>query len=77
MACQLEEVDFTESDLSQASFFNSDLNQAQFHQTILTKANFLGAKNVSIDPEENYLTKATFSQDQLAGLLGKYQLNIK
>lgn len=75
--CQLHEVDFTESDLASALFDNCDLNQAVFDRTILERADFRTSFNYSIDPENNRMKKAKFSLAGVAGLLGKYDIDIE
>lgn len=75
--CSLQEVDFTEANLTQAIFDSCDLSGAIFDNTLLESADLRTAQNYSIDPESNYLRKARFSSDGLAGLLHKYDLNIE
>jgi uncharacterized protein YjbI with pentapeptide repeats len=73
----MHEVDFSESDLSNATFDNCDLLTATFDRTVLEKADFRTAYNYAIDPENNRIKKARFSTAGLAGLLFKYDLDIK
>lgn len=75
--CSLKEVDFTAVDLSMAIFGNCNLERALFHESILDKADFRTAANYSIDPEINKIKKAKFSVSGLAGLLGKYNIEIE
>lgn len=75
-ASQLHEVDFTESDLSEAIFDDCDLTRAIFDRTNLVKADFKSSYNYSIDPENNRMKKAIFSQAGLVGLLLKYQIDV-
>lgn len=75
--CSLHEVDFTETDLTSSRFENCDLLNAVFDHSILEKVDFRSAVHYSIDPESNRLKKARFSKNGLAGLLHKYQLEIK
>ena len=72
----LQEVDFTEADLSFAQFDNCDLRGATFVGTILEKADFRNAYNYAIDPELNRIKKAKFSLSGIAGLLNKYDIEI-
>jgi fluoroquinolone resistance protein len=74
---QLHEVDFSECDLTNAVLDHCDLLNATFDRTILEKADFRTAYNYSIDPDNNKLKKARFSQSGLAGLLHKYDIDIK
>jgi len=74
--CSLHEVDFTEADVSQSLFDQCDLMGAIFDNTILEKADFRTAHNYSINPESNYIKKARFSIEGIAGLLDKYDIDI-
>lgn len=74
--CNLKEVDFAEADLSHASFDGCNLLMALFDQSTLQHTDFRSAKNYSIDPEMNRISKAKFSNDGLAGLLEKYDILI-
>jgi uncharacterized protein YjbI with pentapeptide repeats len=73
----LEQVDFTETDLNGAKFIECDLLNATFDNTMLEQADFRNAYNYSIDPESNYIKKAKFSRNGIAGLLDKYQIEIE
>jgi uncharacterized protein YjbI with pentapeptide repeats len=75
--CSLKEVDFTEADLSGVDFSGADLMGAVFDGTKLGGADFRDARHVRIDPEKNFLKKARFRFDALAGLLSKYELFIE
>ncbi|TRX63996.1 pentapeptide repeat-containing protein [Carboxylicivirga sp. M1479] len=75
--CQLHEVDFAECDLSKTKFVDCDLSNALFDNTNLSKVDMSSSYNFTIDPERNNINKAQFSNDQLIGLLGKYQLTVK
>ena len=74
--CSLHEVDFTECDLTGALFEHCDLSGAKFDRTVLAKADLRTSFNYAIDPERNRLTKAKFSAAGIAGLLGKYNIEI-
>ncbi|MCB0593112.1 MAG: pentapeptide repeat-containing protein [Lewinellaceae bacterium] len=75
--CRLQEVDFTEADLTGSSFEYCNLSGAIFEHTILEKADFRSAHDFIIDPERNRLRKAKFSAGGLAGLLGKYGIEVE
>lgn len=75
-ACSLQEVDFTEADLTAALFDTCDLSRATFDGSILEKADLRSSYNFSIDPEKNKLKKARFSLQGLPGLLHKYNITI-
>ncbi len=73
---QLQEVDFTECDLTNSVFDNCNLAGAAFENTILEKADFRTSYNYSIDPEMNRIKKARFSLPAVTGLLNKYDIVI-
>ena len=73
---QLHEVDFSECDLANATFDHCDLLNSTFARTILEKADLRTAYNYSIEPDNNRIKKARFSQKGLAGLLTKYDILI-
>lgn len=75
--CSLQEVDFTESDLSGAVFDHCDLTGAVFENTNLEKTDFRTAFNYTLDPEVNRMKKARFSLSGVAGLLVKYGIVIE
>ena len=74
--CSLPEVNFEEADLSGAVFKNCDLTGATFVRTILEKADFRTAINYTFDPEMNKIKGARFSYLGIAGLLGKYGIDV-
>ena len=73
----LNEVDFTETDLTSAVLENCNLLLAAFVKTILEKADLRTAYNYSIDPELNRIKKAKFSANGIVGLLNKYNIIIE
>jgi len=75
--CHLNEVDFTESDLNSSVFNECDLTGAIFENAVLEKVDFRTSYNFSIDPENNRIAKAKFSQAGIAGLLDKYDIEIE
>jgi uncharacterized protein YjbI with pentapeptide repeats len=74
---QLQEADFTETDLTDSVFDNCSMERATFDQTILEKVDFRTSFNYSIDPELNRIKKAKFSILGVAGLLEKYDIEIE
>lgn len=72
----MQEVDFSNADLTSAKFDQCDLQRAFFQNTILESADLRTAFNFSIDPENNRVKKAKFSTHGLPGLLDKYKLEI-
>jgi fluoroquinolone resistance protein len=75
--CSLQDVDFTESDLTGLVFNQCDLLRAKFDNTILDKADLRTAYNYSIDPAGNRIKKAKFSTSGLIGLLDRYDIIIE
>lgn len=73
----LQETDFTGSNLTRASFEGSDLTKATFENTTLEKANFTTSINYTINPTQNRMKGARFSQNGLSGLLNSYGLIIE
>ncbi|WP_299319315.1 pentapeptide repeat-containing protein [uncultured Maribacter sp.] len=76
ISCKLEEADFGDCDLSKSKFDDCNLKRALFGRTNLQKADFSTATNFSIDPDNNKMTGAIFSKDNLEGLLQKHKLKI-
>ena len=72
----MNEVDFTEADLTQAVFANCDLLGAVFEFTNLEKADFSTAINYNIHPEQNQIKKAKFSLPAITGLLQHLDIKI-
>lgn len=70
------DVDFSSCNLTSVKFDSCDLSKSIFENTNLEKTDFTTAVNFSIDPENNNLNKAKFSNDNLRGLLNKYNLDI-
>lgn len=75
--CLLQEVDFTETDMSGSILENCDLAKAIFIQTNLEKVDLRTSYNYSIDPEINRIKKAKFALQNIAGLLDKYDIDIE
>jgi len=75
--CVLQEVDLTESDLSNAVFTNCDLKAAKFENTILERADLSTAFNYSINPDINRIKRAKFSYPGVVGLLDKYDIDLE
>lgn len=72
----LKGVNFESVDLASAVFDGCNLEDAVFDQANLSGADLTAAWNFTIDPERNSIKKAKFSNDALAGLLGKYDIKI-
>jgi fluoroquinolone resistance protein len=67
--CVAVDVDFRETDLSQADFAGTDLSQSLFSDTDLTEADLSRARNYRIDPGRNVLSQARFSLPEAMALL--------
>lgn len=74
--CEINEVDFSGTDLTNSIFEKCDLKRSIFNNTILEKADFRTSFNYCIDPEINKIKKAKFSLSGLPGLLEKYNIEI-
>lgn len=74
---RLHDADFTGADLTSALFDRCDLSRTTFDGSVLEKADFRTSYNYAIDPERNRLKKAKFSLAGVAGLLGKYNIEIE
>jgi uncharacterized protein YjbI with pentapeptide repeats len=72
--CQATNLDFRGADLRQADFSGSDLAGTLFGETDLRQADFREAKNYSLSPLDNKITRAAFSLPEAMSLL--YQLDI-
>jgi uncharacterized protein YjbI with pentapeptide repeats len=75
--CVLQEVDFTESDLSKSIFYGSDFLNSSFYQTNLEKTDLRETFNLILDPEQNRLKKVKISLNALPGLLNKYEIDVE
>lgn len=74
--CILRNVDFAGVDLTGSSFENCDLSAARFENTILDEANFQTACNFTVDPRLNRIKSASFSLQNITGLLGRFDIQI-
>jgi uncharacterized protein YjbI with pentapeptide repeats len=72
----LQEVDFSETELSASIFVNWDCLNAKFERTNLEKCDFRTAFNFSINPNTNKIKKAKFSTNNIAGLLHQFDVEI-
>jgi len=73
---RLIEVDFTEASLEGVSFEGCNLTGSVFQMSNLEKSDFSGAQGFIIDPSNNRMKGAKFSQDGLAGLLTSFGIHI-
>ncbi|MDH5505822.1 MAG: pentapeptide repeat-containing protein [Anaerolineae bacterium] len=72
--CIAKEVDFSETNLKQANLMYTDFSKSLFRNTDLTEANFVGAKDYFIVPDQNTLKQTKFSMPEALSLL--YNLDI-
>lgn len=75
--CSMKEVDFSGVDLSMSVFENCDLLGTVFKYANLEKVDFRTSYNYAFDPEVNKIKQARFSYSGIAGLLGKYNIDIE
>ncbi len=75
--CRLIQADFVEAELNNSNFINCDLSGAMFERTNLEKVNLSSSFNFSIDPELNKIHNATFSKQNILGLLLKYNIKVE
>lgn len=67
---------FSNTFLVEANFRGTDLEGSLFHHVDLSKADFREAKNYSIDPQANKLSKAQFSSPEVLSLLNFFDIRI-
>jgi fluoroquinolone resistance protein len=72
----LQEVDFTECQLTGSVFDNCDMTRAIFEKSVLESVDFRTSYRFSIDPSVNKMKKAKFSANNLLGLLDRFDLEI-
>jgi len=77
LRCEIRDSRFIESVLPEANFEGSNLEGTIFHQTNLEKANFMNARNYSIDPMTNKLKGAIFSLPEAVSLLTGLGIKLK
>lgn len=76
-SCLFEEVDFSNAFLEGSKFDECKFPRAIFDNTSLKKVDLSSCIDFDIDPSKNEIYKATFSKDNLQGLLCKYDIQIK
>lgn len=75
--CNLQEVDFSQSQLQKCKFNQCELSGAVFENTNLMNADFRSSHNYLISPEHNKIKGARFSLEQVTGLLQGYGIRIE
>jgi uncharacterized protein YjbI with pentapeptide repeats len=74
--CYIKETDFVDANLTNVNFMSSDLLSSRFQNSNLTKANFKLATNYYINPTQNIIKKASFSQPEVLSLLAGFDIEI-
>ncbi len=74
--CKVKEVDFRESDCTEANFTYSDFENSLFNKTNLTQADFREAVNYQIDIFFNNIKKAKFSLPEAMSLLASLDIEL-
>lgn len=74
--CDFTESDFWKTNLSKSIFANCNLDRCSFEQSNLSNADLSTAYNFNINPDLNTIKGATFSKENLIGLLHKYQIKL-
>ncbi len=74
--CVCKEADFQGADLTDGDFGGTDFERSVFSQTNLTNANFVEARNYSIDPRSNVVKRAKFSLPEAMSLLKNFDVVI-
>lgn len=75
--CQMNQVDFFQSNLIGIQLANCDLKESIFSNSNLEGVDFSSSRNYNIDPDQNKIKKAIFSIEGILGLLSKYDIEVK
>lgn len=75
--CDLQGSFFEECDLTEADFRDCNLAETVFTNANLMKADFRGAKNYVISPQDNRVRKAKFSFPEVLSLLKCLEIEIE
>lgn len=75
--CNLQEATFENANLNSSIFRECDLLRTIFINTNLEKANLSTSYNFIIDPQSNNIRKATFSKNNILGLVLSFGINIE
>jgi fluoroquinolone resistance protein len=77
ISCEAMEVEFAETDFTDAVFTGTDFEKSRFFKTNLSGADFRSAKNYSIDITNNTIMKAKFSYPEAISLLNNLDITIE
>ena len=72
--CIMHQVDFTETEAKYVIFKDCDLYQSIFDRTNLEHSDFTSAYNFNINPNLNQLKQASFSKENISGLLESFNI---
>ena len=74
--CKIKDIDFIECNFKSASFAKSSFSAVIFSKCDLEKADFLGAKDYSVDPFNNNLKNAKFDLPEAQSFLSFLDIKI-
>jgi fluoroquinolone resistance protein len=74
--CKVKECYFNQTQAQEANFKEADLEGTLFHHADLSRADFRGAINYSINPQNNVLKGALFSTPEALSLLSFFHIKI-
>ena len=74
--CSLQNVEFSYADLSNSFFDECNFSNAIFDQTDLKQANLKTSFHFKINPNENQIKGATFSKENLEGLVSNFGIKV-
>jgi uncharacterized protein YjbI with pentapeptide repeats len=72
----MQQVDFTETEAKQVRFKDCDLHESIFDRTNIEQADFTSALNFNINPSFNQIKNASFSKQNISGLLESFNIKI-
>lgn len=75
--CEAKEVEFIETDFTDAILTGTDFEKSRFFKTNLSGADFRGAKNYNIDIINNTIYKAKFSYPEVISLLNNLNITFE
>ncbi|REG85911.1 pentapeptide repeat protein [Winogradskyella sediminis] len=73
----MQQVDFTEAEIKHGTFNTCDLKNSTFDRTNIEHADFTSAYNFNINPNFNQIKHASFSKENISGLLSSFHIKIK
>jgi uncharacterized protein YjbI with pentapeptide repeats len=73
----MHQVDFTEAEAKKTRFKDCDLYMSTFDRTNIEQADFTSAINFNINPSKNQIKNASFSNENISGLLESFNIKIK